>query len=910
MDYSHLHTYAPPQCVPENTGYTYSLSSSYSSEALDFENLHKIDPVFDSPRMSRRSLRLATPTTSFSDDLLNSSVQSNASYSGSFSNDMSVNRSGRQRHNSSMQSASSSRRLSRKGMGNVSFQSSFSTHVTDTSTLSTVLDESSIREQTEMDHLWGLDDDDPKVLDSTVIQGNGDVLTAETQTTLVNGYTCNDCSMLSERSNVLTAYSASRAPDVSSYTVSTKVYSRDRSHKSRELPPSVHKAAVLVRSAASSLTALLISLFHMVTLKLGYEMKAHSNFCGSMNVKGLQTEDGHLHINGETLCDDCKGRQQHEQHLTVHTRSSRARRVAGSLWHVFSYTGYFLVQAARSAGAAGWFVSRKVLSFLWLAIVSPGKAASGMFWWLGTGWYQLTTLVSLLNVFLLTRCLPKICRALLLLIPLLLLLGLWFWGFDSLLAMLPLFSGSSTYTAQTAEDPIPQLKPTPDVHIPSADKEESRLQFDLRMRELEQKFGSMAAHQQHYVEDYNKLKLLVIEIQNRIGQMNDPGQMSALISGLLAEHLAKIQTDVHDASTKDHSVSSRHEARILHLEALLSKLSEAVEEDRKRAQSNASEVGIGDQSHLRSRIESLEKEFEAYKAEFLKQTVRTSCDLPDCLLHKVDARVRETIHAMFGSQANLPEALLQWLSANYVSNEDFNARLQEVELRLLRNISQQVSITGKIPTSQMMEETVRGSIAGITEQEARVIVNNALKLYSQDRTGMVDFALESGGGSILGTRCTETYETKTALVSLFGIPLWYLSQSPRVVIQPDMYPGNCWAFKGAQGYLVVRLSMEIFPTAFSLEHIPKSLSPTGNITSAPKDFAIYGLENEYQEDGVLLVQSTYNEEGEPLQIFQVTEDNRKSFQIVELRILSNWGHSNYTCLYRFRAHGLPANNPQ
>lgn len=170
---------------------------------------------------------------------------------------------------------------------------------------------------------------------------------------------------------------------------------------------------------------------------------------------------------------------------------------------------------------------------------------------------------------------------------------------------------------------------------------------------------------------------------------------------------------------------------------------------------------------------------------------------------------------------------------------------------------------------------------------------------------MVDFALESGGGSILGTRCSETYETKTALVSLFGLPLWYLSQSPRVVIQPDMYPGNCWAFKGAQGYLVVRLSMEIFPTAFSLEHIPKSLSPTGNITSAPKDFAVYGLENEYEEDGVLLVQSVYNEEGEPLQIFQITEENRKSFQIVELRILSNWGHSNYTCLYRFRAHGTP-----
>lgn len=273
MDYSHLHTYAPPQCLPENTGYTYSLSSSYSSAALDFENLHRLDPVFDSPRMSRRSLRLTNPTTSFSDDLLNSSINSNASYSGSVSNDQSLNRSARQRHNSSLQSSSSNRRLSRKGVGNASFQSSFSTHVTDTSTLSTVLDESSIREQTEVDHLWGLDDDDPKAGDTTVIQANGDVLTTETQTTLINGYTCNDCSMLSERSNVLTAHSASRVPAASSYTVSTKVYSRDRSLKSRERPHYVHKAAVLVRSAMSSLTALLMNLFHMVTLKLGYEMK-------------------------------------------------------------------------------------------------------------------------------------------------------------------------------------------------------------------------------------------------------------------------------------------------------------------------------------------------------------------------------------------------------------------------------------------------------------------------------------------------------------------------------------------------------------------------------------------------------------------------------------------------------------
>lgn len=58
-------------------------------------------------------------------------------------------------------------------------------------------------------------------------------------------------------------------------------------------------------------------------------------------------------------------------------------------------------------------------------------------------------------------------------------------------------------------------------------------------------------------------------------------------------------------------------------------------------------------------------------------------------------------------------------------------------------------------------------------------------------------------------------------------------------LQPDVHPGNCWAFKGSYGYLVIGLSMKIVPTAFSLDHTPKSLSPTGNISSAPRDFNVY-----------------------------------------------------------------------
>ena len=91
----------------------------------------------------------------------------------------------------------------------------------------------------------------------------------------------------------------------------------------------------------------------------------------------------------------------------------------------------------------------------------------------------------------------------------------------------------------------------------------------------------------------------------------------------------------------------------------------------------------------------------------------------------------------------------------------------------------------------------------------------------------------------MSTRCSETYHRRTAQISLFGIPLWYASNSPRTVIQPDVQPGQCWAFKGTQGYLVIQLAGTVQPTAFSLEHIPKALSPTGKIDSAPKDFSVW-----------------------------------------------------------------------
>ncbi|CAM4520819.1 unnamed protein product [Lepidochelys kempii] len=911
MDFSRLHTYTPPQCVPENTGYTYALSSSYSSTALDFETEHKLDPVFDSPRMSRRSLRLVTSGYNATDDAQNDNIHSN-SYIGNVSLSDQSSRTAKQRKSMSKQSVTV-KHTPRKNVSSSSIfsQSSFNSRASDTSVVSTVLDESLIQEQTEVDHFWGLDDDecDLKGGETTVIQGNGDIATAETQTTMINGYTCSDCSMLSERKEVLTAYSASHMP-------SSRIYSRDRSQKyrSRNTPFYMNKILRLIKYTATSFASLLVQLFQMVLLNLGYEFKAHSNYCGSMNVKDFLKEDGHLGINGESLCDDCKGKKHLETYTTVHMQSSRSKRVARTIWHTFSYAGYFVLQVLQTVGATGWFMSQKMLSLLWLAIVSPGKVASGVFWWLGTGWYQLVTLISLFNVFLLTRCLPKIYRLLLFLIPLLFLLGIWYWGFEGFLSLLPAFNWTNIRQTQRIDEPLQILKPHPDSsHYVQPPEGPIQLFDSSRMSELEKQMAFMSDRCHHNDEEYGKVMLQLEKLQDQVAQMNDKSEMLILIKNVMGQHLKEMQSEEMARSTTDLlALHQEHELRILTLEDFIGKLSAKSEDIQKELELTQTRTVSGSDEqnqHLLSKVKQLELELAHMKSELLTpQDLKTSCEKVDTIHEKVDAQVKESVKLMFfgDRQEDFSESLLQWLTSKFVSKSDLQVLLQDLELQILKNITLHMSITNQKPTSEVVTSTVNNAvISGITEAQARIIVNNALKLYSQDKTGMVDFALESGGGSILSTRCSETYETKTALISLFGIPLWYFSQSPRVVIQPDIYPGNCWAFKGSQGYLVVRLSMMIYPTAFTLEHIPKTLSPTGNITSAPKDFSVYGLEDEYQEEGTLLGQYIYDQGGESLQMFQVTEKNENAFQIVELRILSNWGHTEYTCLYRFRVHGKP-----
>ncbi|XP_058141646.1 SUN domain-containing protein 1 isoform X9 [Dasypus novemcinctus] len=813
--------------------------------------------------MSRRSLRLVS--TTYTAEGGQAADSRSSAHSAAASQDQ-ASRAAKQRRSAS-KPAFNINHVSRKVASSGVSQNSSRSLQDAASLRPPVLDESLIREQTKVDHFWGLDDDsDLKGGGQAVMQGNGERASGAAEMATRNGYTCDACSLLSERRRVFQAH-------LPTHGLSSRVYSGDRAEK------------------------------------------PHSMHCGRRNLGETLGEDGHLLVSGEPRCDDGKGKKLLESHTATHLQSSRSKRVARTIWHIFSYAGCFLMQTLPRTGAAGRRVSASVLSWLSWAVAAPGKAVSAVFWWLGTGWYQLAALISWLNVFLLTRCLRNICKFLFLLIALLLLLGagLSWWGQGGSLSFLPVLNWTDTFRTQRAAGLRDAPRPGTS-HLDQPLEGDGEAPPWRRMSEVERQVASLSGRCHSHDEKFRDLAASLQRLQARVDQMDGESKgVQSLVDRAVGQRLQEMDASGLLGAKTDFMMSHQeHESRISKLEDILGKLTEKSEVIQKEFEQTKLRTtsGVVDDQHLLAVVKHLQLELDHLKSELSSwQNLKTNCEKVDTIHEKVDAQVRETVRLLFSDdhqQGSSLEWLLQKFSSQFVSKDDLHVLLRELELQILKNISHHISVTKQMPTSEAVVSAVSGAgVSGISEAQALVLVNNALKLYSQDRIGMVDFALESGGGSILSTRCSETYETKTALISLFGIPLWYFSQSPRVVIQPDIYPGNCWAFKGSQGYLVVRLSMTIYPRSFTVEHIPKTLSPTGNITSAPKDFAVFGLENEYQEEGLLLGQFTYDQDGESLQMFHALKRPEKAFQIVELRISSNWGHPEYTCLYRFRVHGEP-----
>ncbi|XP_014603223.1 PREDICTED: uncharacterized protein LOC106786398 isoform X2 [Polistes canadensis] len=188
------------------------------------------------------------------------------------------------------------------------------------------------------------------------------------------------------------------------------------------------------------------------------------------------------------------------------------------------------------------------------------------------------------------------------------------------------------------------------------------------------------------------------------------------------------------------------------------------------------------------------------------------------------------------------------------------------------------------------------------------IINDRLKIYDADKTGRVDYALETAGGEIISTRCTQMYDEKSRSLKILGLTIYSENSNPRTVIQRNpIQPGACWPFQGFPGYLLIKLRYSIYVTGFTIEHVAKSILPSEKMESAPRKFNVWGLTDQNDSEPVMFGDYEFIDSNESLQYFPVQNTKIvKPYEYIELRIHSNHGELKYTCLYRFRVHGKPA----
>uniref|UniRef100_A0A4W5RF93 Sad1 and UNC84 domain containing 1b n=1 Tax=Hucho hucho TaxID=62062 RepID=A0A4W5RF93_9TELE len=626
----------------------------------------------------------------------------------------------------------------------------------------------------------------------------------------------------------------------------------------------------------------------------------------------------HAMVANGYICNDCSIHSERKEALTTYSSSSSSQ-AASAAAAAASFSSSSSSQAPSAAAAAAALSSSSSCSFLYhthyvTVMISPppppplppGKAARRLLWCLGTGWYQLPPLLASLNLCLYCANmvlheihLPREC---------------WTKTIFLVLSLTSHYTSVSLlYFCLSRISLQPVLPPIVTMDTESLERVE-QVEHGLALLWERVQQGDQRQEQRHgdSLAQYTLLR-------EQLDSQKDRDSLGLWVSGLLEHRITLLRGELEQQEASHRAqvgmavrVGERDWASVTETLLPLSPFISLAFSFLHLS------VGVDQEAHaaLLAEVQRLEGELGRIRGDLQGvMGCQGKCEQLNTIQETVSAQVRRDLRALFyGSddqthqgEPDIPEVLLQWLSSRYVSGADLQALLASLELSILRNVSLQLEQSRAEARAEAITQSVHHTAmgGGLSEEQVQLIVQNALKLYSQDRTGLVDYALESGGGSILSTRCSETYETKTALMSLFSVPLWYFSQSPRVAIQPDVYPGNCWAFKGSHGYLVIRLSLRILPTAFCLEHIPKALSPTGNITSAPRNFTVYGLDDEYQEEGKLLGQYTYQEDGDSMQNFPVMEKNERAFQIIEVRVLTNWGHPEYTCLYRFRVHGEP-----
>ena len=294
--------------------------------------------------------------------------------------------------------------------------------------------------------------------------------------------------------------------------------------------------------------------------------------------------------------------------------------------------------------------------------------------------------------------------------------------------------------------------------------------------------------------------------------------------------------------------------------------------------------------------EAFNEKIENVKVQMMKE-FQSHAESNSRLLEETVAKHSQWINATVSSSAaslDLLESQITEIESRLQNQEGYNEELASIVQAKIDQLEADIEELSIGRNHDIQEIIQTASDSSIDDQLTRIPL--------PDKTGMPDFALESAGGEILQEMTTRGLASSSAMIKIWNFPIFYHTMSARVAIQPDVNPGNCFAYGGGDGTLGVKLSHPIIIQNVTIEHIPKAIALSGSIDSAPKDFTVYGLSgNPNQWSTQELGRFTFEMDGTPTQTFNF--ENTKIFHGAKFHFQSNWGNEHHTCVYRVRVHG-------
>ena len=209
-------------------------------------------------------------------------------------------------------------------------------------------------------------------------------------------------------------------------------------------------------------------------------------------------------------------------------------------------------------------------------------------------------------------------------------------------------------------------------------------------------------------------------------------------------------------------------AKLESMENELKAANQALIQDMETKISNVKSQSVQLQEVDEQNMNDLKSEFEKLKAKLLDEN-NNKAEMV-ALKHKIDdllEKHNELAIKLANCQKDIPsqEELILRLKDGLMTKSEFMTRLDESQENLRYGLENQV--LEKVRNDPKIMETLRLVLDQRSNDEVVSIVHEALTVYDADKTGLFDFALESAGGTIASTRCTETYDVtqvKAALV--------------------------------------------------------------------------------------------------------------------------------------------------